>query len=94
MSTSVAPARRKAAQARSNAAATSGAMPSSTTVCGTARRSEPGARAYDVLCGCFEAGVLVRTTGETVALSPPLIASRAQIDEIVGTLATVLGQVA
>lgn len=58
------------------------------------RPGEPGARAYDVLCGCFEAGVLVRTTGETVALSPPLIASRAQIDEIVGTLATVLGQVA
>ena len=58
------------------------------------RPGEPGARAYDVLCACFEAGVLVRTTGETVALSPPLIVSRAQIDEIVGTLAEVLRRVA
>ena len=58
------------------------------------RAGEPGARAYDVLTGCFEAGVLVRVTGETVALSPPLIVSRAQIDEIVGTLAEVLRRVA
>ena len=58
------------------------------------RAGEPGGRAYDVLTGCFEAGVLVRTTGETVALSPPLIVSHAQIDEIVGTLADVLGRVA
>ncbi len=57
------------------------------------REGEPGARAYDVLTGCFEAGVLVRVTGETVALSPPLIVSRAQIDEIVGTLSEVLRRV-
>ncbi len=34
--------------------------------------------------------MLVRVTGDTVALSPPLIVARPQIDEIVATLAAVL----
>jgi beta-alanine--pyruvate transaminase len=32
----------------------------------------------------------VRTTGDTIAMSPPLIISRAQVDELVGTVADVL----
>ena len=39
---------------------------------------------------CFEKGVLIRTTGDIIALSPPLIISKQQIDELVGTLADVL----
>ena len=46
----------------------------------------PGARGYDVLCRAFAEGLLVRVTGDTVALSPPLIISEAQIDELVEKL--------
>jgi beta-alanine--pyruvate transaminase len=35
---------------------------------------------------CFEQGVLIRTTGDIIALSPPLIIERSQIDQIVDTL--------
>jgi beta-alanine--pyruvate transaminase len=44
-------------------------------------------RATRVFQRCFDAGVLIRTTGDTVALSPPLIVERAHIDRIFGTLA-------
>ena len=35
---------------------------------------------------CFDAGVLIRTTGDIIALSPPLIVERSHIDRIFGTL--------
>ena len=50
----------------------------------------PGARAFEVFLKCFERGLLVRTTGDIVALSPPLIIEPTHIDEIFGTLASVL----
>ena len=37
------------------------------------RPGKPGARAFDVFLKCFERGVMVRVTGDTIALSPPLI---------------------
>jgi beta-alanine--pyruvate transaminase len=46
----------------------------------------PGVRGSDVYRRAFEAGLLVRVTGDTIALSPPLIISEAQIDEIVSKL--------
>jgi beta-alanine--pyruvate transaminase len=46
----------------------------------------PGARGNDVYRRAFEAGLLVRVTGDTIALSPPLIISEAQIDEVVEKL--------
>jgi beta-alanine--pyruvate transaminase len=51
---------------------------------------KPTARAFDVFLRCFERGVLVRTTGDIIALSPPLIIERSHVDEIFGTLAEVL----
>ena len=36
---------------------------------------------------CYDNGVLVRTTGDIIALSPPLIIERAQIDQLVDLLA-------
>ena len=36
---------------------------------------------------CFDAGVLIRTTGDTIALSPPLIVEKSHVDRIFGTLA-------
>ncbi|HEX8841062.1 MAG TPA: aminotransferase class III-fold pyridoxal phosphate-dependent enzyme, partial [Sphingomicrobium sp.] len=46
----------------------------------------PGARGNDVYRRAFEGGLLVRVTGDTIALSPPLIISEAQIDEAVEKL--------
>ena len=43
---------------------------------------------------CFEAGVLIRVTGEIIALSPPLILEEEHIDEMVDTLRKVLSEVA
>lgn len=55
---------------------------------------EPGKRAFSVFLDCWEKGVLVRTTGDTVALSPPLIIERQHIDQIVGTLADAIKRAA
>jgi beta-alanine--pyruvate transaminase len=51
---------------------------------------KPGARAFEVYLKCFEKGMLVRQTGDIIALSPPLIVERPQIDQIFGVLADVL----
>ena len=58
------------------------------------RPGEPGKRAYEAFVKAYEKGILVRTTGDIIALSPPLIITKDQIDELVGTLATVLRGVA
>jgi beta-alanine--pyruvate transaminase len=55
------------------------------------RAGAPGRRAYEAMVRCFEAGVLIRVTGETIALSPPLIIEEAQIAQIVDTIRSVLG---
>jgi len=54
------------------------------------RPGEPGKRAFDVFLECWQRGVLIRTTGDTIAMSPPLIVENKHIDQIVGTLADVL----
>ena len=55
---------------------------------------EPTKRAFQAFLAAFEAGVLIRTTGDIIALSPPLIVSEAQIDELIGTLRRVLERLA
>jgi len=55
---------------------------------------KPGARAFDLFVRCYEQGLLTRTTGDIIALSPPLIIEKHQIDQIVETIALVLQQVA
>ncbi len=54
------------------------------------RAGEPGARALEVFHRCFDEGLLIRVTGDIIALSPPLIVSADQIDEIFGRVAKVL----
>ena len=54
------------------------------------RPSRPGARAYEAFMKCFEAGVLIRYTGDTLAFSPPLIIEKAQIDRIFDTVGSAL----
>jgi beta-alanine--pyruvate transaminase len=51
---------------------------------------KPGARAYQALKKAFADGILIRTTGDIIALSPPLILEKQHIDELFGKLATVL----
>jgi beta-alanine--pyruvate transaminase len=57
------------------------------------RPGAPGKRAYEVFVKAFEAGVLIRVTGDTIALSPPLIVERAQIDRIFECIKTHLAAV-
>ena len=46
-----------------------------------------GARAYEVFTSCFhDRDLLIRTTGDVIALSPPLIIEKSHIDQIVGRL--------
>jgi beta-alanine--pyruvate transaminase len=50
----------------------------------------PGERAYTRFVTCFEKGLLVRQTGDIIALSPPLIISKEQIDQLFDTFSAVL----
>ncbi|MGC2855312.1 aspartate aminotransferase family protein [Novispirillum sp. DQ9] len=54
------------------------------------REGAAGQRAFAAFLECYRRGVLVRTTGDTIALSPPLIIEEAQIDELFGVVADVL----
>jgi beta-alanine--pyruvate transaminase len=54
------------------------------------RAGAPGARGYEALVKAFEAGLLVRTTGDTIAMSPPLIIERAQVDRIFEILTPII----
>ncbi|MGE0271580.1 MAG: aspartate aminotransferase family protein [Alphaproteobacteria bacterium] len=47
---------------------------------------KPTTRGYDVFTRAFQKGVLVRYSGDTIATSPPLIVSKQQIDQLVGTV--------
>jgi beta-alanine--pyruvate transaminase len=51
---------------------------------------KPGARAFDAFVRAFETGILIRTTGDIIALSPPLIIERSHVDVLFGKLAAVL----
>ncbi|NRO95186.1 aminotransferase class III-fold pyridoxal phosphate-dependent enzyme [Paraburkholderia sp. NMBU_R16] len=57
------------------------------------RADAPGVRAYEVFLKCFEAGVLVRYTGDILAFSPPLIVDERQIDQIFSTVGDALRQI-
>jgi len=50
----------------------------------------PGKRAFDVYLKCFERGLLIRTTGDIIALSPALIIEPKHIDELVTILSQAL----
>ncbi|MCK6430658.1 MAG: aspartate aminotransferase family protein [Burkholderiaceae bacterium] len=56
------------------------------------RPGAPGRRGLEAHVKCFEAGVLVRFTADILALSPPLIIEKEQIERIVETIRGVLGQ--
>jgi len=51
---------------------------------------KPGARAYSAFKKAFADGILIRVTGDIIALSPPLILDKQHIDELFGKLANIL----
>jgi beta-alanine--pyruvate transaminase len=57
------------------------------------RSGAAGARAYEVFVDCFDRGLLVRVTGDIIALSPPLIISEEEIGRIVDILGAALDRV-
>ncbi len=52
--------------------------------------NKPSKRASDIFVKAYENGLLVRTTGDIIALSPPLIVSKSQIDEIISIIRKIL----
>jgi beta-alanine--pyruvate transaminase len=54
------------------------------------RAGKAGARGYDALVESFRAGLLIRVTGDIIALSPPLIIERTEIEQLVDLLGGVL----
>jgi beta-alanine--pyruvate transaminase len=50
----------------------------------------PTKRAFTAFIEAFENNLLIRTTGDIIALSPPLIISKAEIDQLFDTLGSIL----
>ncbi|HEX7635325.1 MAG TPA: aspartate aminotransferase family protein [Noviherbaspirillum sp.] len=63
-------------------------------VCGIELESvpgKPGIRAFDVFLKCFwDKSVLIRTTGDIIALSPPLIIDKLEVDQLFAAIADVI----
>jgi len=57
------------------------------------RPGAPTARAMEAFEAAFDQGLLIRVTGDIIALSPPLIIEETQIDQIVETIRKVLAAV-
>jgi len=58
------------------------------------REGQPGARGMEAFRRAYEAGIMVRFTGDTLAMSPPLIIDRDQIETLCVTLGKVLEGIA
>ncbi len=54
------------------------------------QEGKPGARGFEVFLKCFEQGLLVRVTGDIIALSPPLVIEKQHMDRLFTTLAAVI----
>ena len=57
------------------------------------RPGAPTKRAMEAFHRCFDQGLLIRVTGDIIALSPPLILEQSHMDEIFGKLAEVLASI-
>ena len=51
---------------------------------------EPTKRAFSAFLDAYENNVMIRTTGDIIAMSPPLIIEKSHIDTLIGTVADVL----
>ena len=57
------------------------------------REGQAGKRGYEAMVKCFGKGLLIRTSGDILAVSPPLIVEDAQIDRIFSTIAEVVASI-
>ena len=57
------------------------------------RNGAPGDRGREMVVKCFEAGAMIRVIGDTIALSPPLIINKDQIDELVAVVGASLDEI-
>lgn len=51
---------------------------------------EPTKRAFSAFLAAYDKNILIRTTGDIIAMSPPLMIEKHHIDTLIGTLADVL----
>ena len=58
------------------------------------RPGAAGIRGYDVMVDCFNRGLVLRNSGDSLAMSPPLIVERSHIDDIVAILGDAIKRVA
>jgi beta-alanine--pyruvate transaminase len=58
------------------------------------RAGAPGARGNECQLACLEAGVLIRNSGDTLVLSPPLVISESQVAQVFDTIRAALARVA
>ncbi len=50
----------------------------------------PGKRTFEIMLECYERGLMVRVSGDTIAFSPPLVSERSDLDKMIGTVADVV----
>ncbi|MEK0081906.1 aspartate aminotransferase family protein [Benzoatithermus flavus] len=58
----------------------------------SARPGKPGERGYDAMLKACDKGLMIRITGDTIAMSPPLIVTREEIDQIMDRLGETLDE--
>jgi beta-alanine--pyruvate transaminase len=58
------------------------------------RPGAPTARAQEAFKACFDQGLLIRVTGDIIALSPPLIVEERQIAQMMDIIRNVLAAIA
>ena len=58
------------------------------------RKEGVGARGYDVMVDCFNNGLYLRMSGDSFAMSPPLIVEKSHIDDMVSILGDAIKRVA
>ena len=54
------------------------------------RPGKPSERGFEAFLKCFEKGVLVRAAGDVIALSPPLIIEKPEIEQLISVITEVL----
>jgi len=57
------------------------------------RAGAPGARGFEIFLRCFDKGVLVRQTGDIIAIAPALIVEEKQVAQIASTMREVLATI-
>jgi beta-alanine--pyruvate transaminase len=53
---------------------------------------KPTKRSFSAFLKAREKGILIRTTGDIIAMSPPLIISKTEINQLIGTLGRCFGR--